>query len=260
MPTLKELIRSIEQGDNLVVTYPHARWLEMPEQEQVYSPEAIEHVSKVLRREYKHERSGRFSPSAMGKCPRRIVLGYAGAPQLPPDLDNQEQMDHGSWTHLKWQAEGITMGWMKAAEVWTYSEDLWTGGSMDGDLEDGSNFELKTAGWNVYSKVVTIDHSPNFEALLQDATYKLLADKDWSSIVYEDRSSGQFHEFRYPRDAKLEKEVIRRIRSYQGYVEQDELPPVLPDCEMRVGTEYRRCPFRKNCLKAKTVSQFEEAR
>jgi len=115
--TLKQMRREALRGNKNVITGPHTRWLETPEEEQIYTPEAIEFVSKALRREFKHSRPGRFSPSAMGECGRKVVFGFAGAPGKQPDIDNQEQMDHGSWTHLKWQAEGLTLGYMTAAEV-----------------------------------------------------------------------------------------------------------------------------------------------
>jgi len=256
MATLKGLLNEAQRGSDLVVTAPHTEWMETPEEEQNYSDEAITFIGDVLRRKYKHPRAGRFSPSAMGECHRRVVFGYAGAPQLPPEMDNQEMMDHGSWTHLKWQAEGITLGYMKAAEVWVFDEDLKCGGSMDAVLYDDSGFELKSAGWNIYNRVVLKDCYPKYENLLQDAAYKLLRDFDWTSVTYEDRSSGNFHEFRIPRDAKLEKEVIKRLKTYNAFVQADKLPPMLDECEMRMGQVYKRCPFRKICAKAKSVSEF----
>jgi hypothetical protein len=181
MANLKGLLREAERGNDLIVTQPHSRWLELPEEEQIYSPEAIQFAIDVWGHKFKHERHGRFSPSAIGECPRRVLLGYAGAgPQRPPDIDNQEMMDHGSWTHLKWQMEGITQGYMLAGEVWVHSDELRCGGSMDAKLHDGSNFELKSTGWSIYTRVVTVERWPKFENLLQDATYKVLGDIDWS--------------------------------------------------------------------------------
>lgn len=258
MATLKGLFQEAQRGDGgkLFVTQPHTEWLERPEQEQVYSEEAITFLGDVLRKKFKHERPGRFSPSAIGECHRRVVFGYAGAPQLPPEMDNQEMMDHGTWTHMKWQAEGLTLGYMKEAEVWVHEPDLLFGGSMDAVLADDSGFELKSAGWNIYNRIVLKEGYPKRENILQDAGYKILKDFSWSSIVYEDRSSGNFHEFRIPRKSEYEDEVLRLLRRYKDFVEDDSLPPILDQCEMRMGMVYKRCPFRKVCLKAKTVSEF----
>jgi hypothetical protein len=240
----------------MVVTAPHVEWLETPEEQQIYSDEAIDFVSRSLRREYKHTRPGRFSPSAMGECARRVVFGFAGAPGKQPNIDNQEMMDHGSWTHLKWQAEGLTLGYITAAEVWVHNEDLLSGGSMDGTLIDGSIFELKSAAWSIYNRIVNIDLWPKWENLLQVHNYMLLNDAVVASVVYENRSSGAFHEFRIPRDSKVEAEVVRRLGSYQRYVEDDVLPDILDLCKQRKGDVYKRCPFRDICLTANSVSEF----
>jgi len=260
MPSLKELIRHAEAGDDLIVTGPHVRWLERLEHEKQPNLKAMAHVIKVHLGQLKHERPGRFSPSSMGECARRLVLGYAGAPQLPPDIDNQEMMDHGTSGHLKWQIEGLTLGYMTDAEVWVHDPELLSGGSIDATLVDGSIFELKTAGLYVYNKIVLNERWPKWENLLQVHNYFLLTGADWASIVYEDRSGGQFHEFRVERDAKIEAEVLRRLKSYKGYVEADELPPMLDMCEQRIGATYRRCPYRKNCPTVHTVSAAQELR
>lgn len=256
MTDLKRMLRQASEEAPPVVVGPHSDWLELPEHEQIYSEKAIQFVADALAKKFKHPRPGRFSPSAVGMCPRRVVFGYAGAPQLPPDLNNQEQMDHGSWTHLKWQAEGLTLGYMVEAEAWVHDERMRAGGSRDAVLHDGSLFELKTAIWQIYNRVVLTDNWPAYLNLLQTSTYMLLGDHDWASIVYEDRGGGSFHEFRVPRTQALEKEVLRLLRSYRSYVDADELPPMLYDCEMRTGVEYKRCPFREICPKSKKPSEF----
>lgn len=256
MPTLGSMLADAKAGRERFVTPYHVQWQEMSEDEQVYSEEALEHVMKVLRKEYKHPRAGRFSPSAMGECDRAVVFGFAGAPQAGFDLDNVEMMEHGSWSHLRWQAEAITMGWMTAGEAWTYDPDTLAGGSMDGVMIDESIFELKTAGSFVYTRIVNTEREPTPGAVFQVDTYLVLSDRDTASIVYENRSGGQFHEFRHHRTREGDNRVIRTLNSYNAYVENDELPPMLDGCEMRQGPVYRRCPFRKVCPRAHSVSEF----
>lgn len=259
MSTLKGLLEAAQSGSQLVVTGPHYEWLERLEHEQMPSQAALFHVIKVLLRQYKQPRAGRMSPSAMGKCARRIVFGYAGAPQLAPDTGSLEIFDHGTTAHLKWQIEGITMGWMQSGEVWVEDKDLLIGGAMDGLIEDHSVFELKSAAPSVYNRIVIDGRAPQYENLMQINTYFLLSGADWGSIVYEDRAYGNFHEFRIKRDARIEREILRRLRSYKGYVEADELPPMLTQCEERVGKVYKYCPYRKFCPTVSTVSAAQEA-
>lgn len=239
----------------LVVTGPHYEWLGRPEEARAYSDAAIAHVVKALQGGYKHPRAGRFSPSAMGRCERRIMFGYAGTPALGFDEESAEMADHGTWIHLRWQAEGITMGWMTAAEAWVEDPDLRIGGSMDGVLTDESMFEAKSAAPNVYTRVVMDEKWPKPEAVFQTDTYLMLADRDVASVVYEDRAYGNFHEFRIARNAGRERKVIAVLNRLNALAENDELPPQLADCEIRMGRTYKECPYRKVCHKALTVSQ-----
>jgi hypothetical protein len=258
MSTLKDLIKGAERGDIKIVTGPHSDWLERLEHEQVPNQKAMNHVIRVLLRQYKHPRKGRFSPSSMGECPRRIIFSFAGAPEMQADINNQEMMDHGSFGHLKWQIEGLTMGYMDEAEKWVYDADLLTGGSIDAVLYDGSLFELKTAAMGVYNRIVVDLREPKYENLLQLAIYFLLTGASWASVVYENRGVGLFHEFRVAADMKIEREVVRRLKSYKRYVEDDALPPMLDNCEQRIGTTYRRCAFREICPIPKKISDVDD--
>ena len=260
MPTLKALVQA-SAGPNLIVTGPHSMWMERLEHEKRPSQKALLFAVKALLGGFKHERPGRFSPSAIGNpfvpCSRAVLFGYAGAPQLPPDIEAAEMMDHGTIGHLKWQIEGLTAGYLKECEVWAYDPDLLCGGSIDGILYDDSIFELKTAGTFAYNRVVTRDQEAKYETLIQLAIYMLLMDVDWGSVVMEDRSSGSFHEFRQARDAKIEAEVLRRLKSLKSYVEFDDLPAMLDMCEQHMGQTYKMCGYRKICPLMKSVSMAQ---
>lgn len=260
MPSLKDIVRGAYDGTNLVITGPHSNWMEMLEHEKRPNKAALLHAIKALMGGYKHERTGRFSPSAIGNpfvpCNRAVLFGYAGAPQVAPDIEAQEMMDHGSIDHIKWQMEGLTMGYLKEPEVWVFDQDLLTGGSMDGLLEDDSIFELKTANTFAYNSVVR-NMEVKYETLIQLGIYMLLSDKDWGSVVYENRGGGEFHEFRVARSAKIEKEVMRRLRLLKAYLEADELPAMLEGCEHRTSQAYKMCGYRKVCPLLKSVSQAQ---
>lgn len=262
MPTLKSMLKDVDRRVERYVTPFHIRWQERTEDDQLYTEEAIAHVARTLRRENKHPRSGRFSPSAMGECHRRVMLGFAGAPGLGFDLDNVEMMEHGSWGHLRWQAEGISMGWIEAtmdtaqAEVWVYDEDLRSGGSMDAKMVNKTVFELKTAAWNVYNKIVADEQEPKAGNIFQVDTYFLLSDLDVGSILYEERSGGQFHEFIHQRTREGDNRVVKTLNWYNAMADSDELPEMLDGCVMRTGKIYRQCPYRESCPKASSVSEF----
>lgn len=254
MSSLKSMLNQEKRGDQLIVTAPHTAWLETPEIEQSYSEEAIAHVVRVLRGEHKRERTKRFSPSSMGECNRRVVFGYVGAPRLGEDPDNLDLMGLGNWGHLRWQAEGLSQGWLTRAEVWSMDRAYPAGGTLDGVLLDGSIFELKTTRSQLFTKIVDRENEPNFHHLLQVHAYMRFTRRSKASIVYEARDSGQFHEFRVQRDPDISKIVAELLEELTQYVADDELPPMLDDCEMRRGDYYKRCPFRKYCPTATRAS------
>lgn len=258
VPTTKEMIRAQQQGA-LKVIPPHTRWLELPQEQQVYTPEALEHAMRVLTRRHQVERGGRFSPSSLGECPRRVLFGYAGAPQIPPDPDQQDLMNMGSRDHLFWQMEGLSAGYLKTAELYAHDPELDLGGSLDGVLVDDSILELKTVRERVYMAVVSKDKCPKYEHLIQFEAYSYLTDMEWGSIVYQNRESGMCFEFRVKTDPRRREQMLQLVETLQGHVEVDDLPQMLHDCEMRVGYTYKSCPFRLYCPTADTVTVREAA-
>ena len=232
----------------LYVVSRHTKWLELTEEDQVYSEEALDWAMKLLRRDFKYTRSGRYSPSSIGECNRRVVLGYNGAPQDPFDLDSLDLMSMGTRDHFWWQLEGITMGWIVEAEAWRHVPDLRLGGSLDAIMADDSIFELKTVISSKYSRILR-EGSPLHAHVLQVHAYFLLSGLRWASIVYQSRDTGDFYEFRVEHDQSVENELMGLLTKLDRYVDADELPEILDDCEMRTGTIYKQCPVRSECLK-----------
>jgi hypothetical protein len=232
------------------------------EHEKRPSKEALIHSIRYLMGDYKHERTGRFSASAIGNpfvpCKRAVVFGFAGTPQLPPSSESGEMMDHGTMDHLKWQIEGLTDGYMTEAEVWVHDVDLMVGGSIDAELHDLSLFELKTAGEYAYRRTVTDNGDVKYETKIQGAIYMLLRDRPWTSYVYENRSGGKFHEFRIERDSRIEADVMVRLHTLKAFVEADELPPMLEECVRHKGTAYGYCGYRKVCPLMSTVTEAQD--
>ena len=112
MPTLLQIVQGAYNGTNLLVTGPHSKWMEILEHEKRPNKAALLHTIKALLGGYKHERTGRFSPSAIGNpfvpCNRAVLLGSAGAHQLASDIETKEMMDHGPSPHIKGRKEGQT--------------------------------------------------------------------------------------------------------------------------------------------------------
>jgi hypothetical protein len=238
----------------LFVTGPHVRWMEMTEAEQQYSPEAITFVAAVLRGDYNRPRKGRFSPSSIGKCPRRVLFGFAGAPEVGENPDSSDLKGLGKWGHLRWQAEGLTLGWMEAGEVWTFDPARRIGGSIDGMNADDAVVELRSGVGPKFTRVVAQNQEVEEEHRLQVQVYAETEGAELASIVYEDRGTGDFHEFRVEPTDQMSRRLAQRLEELNNRVEDDDLPPMLDDCERRAGTIYRNCPYRKWCPTATRVA------
>lgn len=249
MADLKGLYREALKEHPLVVTAPHSQWLLDPEELRVHTPEAIQFVADALAGKFKHSRSGRFSPSSIGGCKRKLIYGFEGAPQEPDDIDSPDMMGLGSWGHLKWQCEGISREWIRPgdAELWTFDPDWRVGGSIDAFLYDDSIFELKTLHPFKYTRIIQTENAVQLDHQMQAAVYTLLEGVSMVSVVYEDRSAGAFYEFRMEVDDKLVKMVTDVLDEVNNHVEDATMPPMLDPCTRKTGQAFKQCPYRKHC-------------
>lgn len=244
MPDLKDLIKN-GRGP---VTAGHYEWMGRPEKDRVYTPEARAFVDKVLAGDFEHERSNRISPSGVGDdCQRRILFGYAGAPKLPPAIADQDNMDSGSWLHLKWQAEGLSQGYLEQCEAWFHSEDYRMGGSLDGLGPEVGIVDFKFNRASVYNRVVLNNRAPKWEHAMQWEAYSLLSGVEFGSIVYVDRESGAFHEFRMQTEESRRNELHHVLNDLHGWIDAGELPQMLLECQRQSGWMFRNCDFREHC-------------
>jgi len=265
MPSGAAMARAILAGDADPFVVPlHTGWLELPELDKVYSENAVQFVTDALRGTYKHDRKGRLSPSMLGYCPRKNLFTFAGAPALGEDPDSQDLMGLGTWGHLRWQAEGLSYPfdnpYMLFCERWVFDEAMRFGGSIDAILIDGSFFDLKTCHFSVFSKVM--EQGMKWEHRKQRAGYFMLTGIDACSWVYEERGSGNYWEIRTEdvgKDTEAYDSAEEELEMLNAHIDRDTLPDMLPDCEMRVGSVYKGCPFRKICPKLNSITEAREA-
>lgn len=290
MPSLRDVVAkahgmapTLAAGPDTV--YPdyyaprHEAWLRLPERDREWSPEALDHARKVFAGEYKHERIGRFSPSSMGSdCHREMLFSFVGAPKLPGSVQNEDKAESGTFEHLRWQMEGLTMGWLSSAEGWIHNEDLRCGGSMDGIGEDGSLFEYKNTASHLFASIKTGKGSAKEFARkmvkkhkLQMATYKVIdkmMDKprlgDFGSLVYQDAGTKEVYEIRVKFSDEREDEVHQLLGGLHEWIDLNALPEMLDGCaasitpgEVPTNAEkgvYARCAYREWCPTAKMVT------
>jgi hypothetical protein len=265
----------------------HDAWMALPEDQQLWSPEAIQFAYDVLAGKYKHDRAGRVSPSAVGDgCERLLLFAFAQAPQSPFPKANKEKMSAGEFHHLRWQMEGLTAGYMNAGELWIHSEALRCGGSADARLIDGSLFELKSTAGHLFKCAREMLKPPEerntkrytawdyFQGLhnkhlKQIETYHLVDEvgasergeqrllSDWASLVYQNAGEpGEMVEFRLHTSPERRREIHRVLESLHDWIDIDDLPDMLEGCRRIVDGEsatekeltlYSRCQYRDHC-------------
>jgi hypothetical protein len=153
----------------------------------------------------------------------------------------------GEFIHLRWQMAGLTEGWLSEAEVPLESSELMLGGTMDGVLHDGSGFELKSINSNGYRQVMSF--GPKEEHLLQIHAYMMMRREisDQFSIVYENKDTSEWREFRITYDHVIAQKAMEEIKTLIDSRSDNKLPPMLSQCETKEGYVWRGCEFRDIC-------------
>lgn len=260
MPSAVQMLEQVAKGNPLYVVHQHAQWLEMTEAEQYElldeQREIIQPALEALifgRR--KRPRTRRIGASGLGLCKRKQLFSYAGAPGIGEDPDSSDLMSMGTHDHLWWQLEGLAMGWL--VEVEPFFTDGFVGGSLDGVGPEVGVFELKTVREGKFTKIVQVEKDPLWEHKLQLDFYQEHNGDSPASLVYQHRDGGSYYEFRVERDPAVAKERELIVEELGNHVADDTLPAMLEDCEMRQGTVYKQCAYRKYCPLAQSVTVKE---
>lgn len=253
MAGLKDLARAVQL--DLPITVRHERWL-LANSDPVYSEAAIAFSDDFLRKKVggnRADRKPRFRASGMGKCPRSRVFARIGTQGISEQFSSSQAntFSTGNFLHRKWQMAGLSEGWLVEAEV-PMENDAWDlGGTADGIVYDGSLFEYKTINDRGYAWVAR-NKQPNYDHLLQIGAYKLLRPElTAASVVYENKNTGEWREYRVYFTDELLLAVTDELTRLKDAVFNHELPAVLEPCARREGEVYRRCPFRETCLTTK---------
>jgi len=226
-----------EAGMNLPVTAWVDEWRKAGKH---ITDEAVDKVLAVMAADLKSGRrsdgSKRFRPSMIGNpCPRAQVFSYYGAKQEPRVEAWDEMADAGSWLHYKWQLEGLSAGWLTDIEVQIDLPNWYLRGSVDGRNADGSVLEIKTVGtdrWKGFrgDKAIADWTEPKYEHIRQAHPYMLATGADAVSLVYVNRDSNAFREFRVALNGDIMHEMSLMVTDMIRHVDKGTLPEILPGC------------------------------
>lgn len=202
--------------------------------------------------------SGRFRPSMIGNdCSRAQVFSYLGFEQADSREEWKQMADAGSWLHYKWQYEGLAAGWLVETEIQIDIPEWELRGAVDGLCVDDSIFELKTLGTDKFmgrkhTLPVAKWETPMRDHIRQVHAYMHATGTKAASIVYVDRDSNAFREFRVHWDPAIFEELDSFVKSMQSHVEAKTLPAMLSGCQQVL--EERRNPGAFDTPVAKTAA------
>lgn len=255
MATLKDLIKASKT--DLPITVRHERWL-TENSNATYNDAAIEFANRALAKEVGggRKRGATFRASGLGFCERQRVFKFMRQPERNTIDSHLANIFHtGQFIHLKWQMAGLTEGWLAEAEVPADDKELNFGATLDGILFDGSGFEAKSINERGYR--IVMDSGPKLDHIRQVHGYMMLReDIERFSILYENKNTGDWKEFRVERDQSIIDSVRAEIKRLNNYVTTKNLPVIQPKCLEQTGLEYRNCAFRDNCLVKKVWSDL----
>jgi hypothetical protein len=253
--SLKDSVRAVQAL--LPITVRHEKWL-TENSNPVYSDKALKFAQQQLAGVTGSQRLRKkmFRASSATTCPRAQVFKYIGMPvRAEVDSKLSNIFATGNFLHLKWQMQGLTEGWLEEAEVPVDRDDLNAGGTMDGILYTGGGLEFKSINDRGFGKVTSF--GPLEGHLYQVHNYMYLGDIGHFSIIYENKNTGEWREFRVDRNEMLIKQAEIRFAELNEHVDKKILPKVLPDCRVEEGTQFRQCPYRDVCLKVKLWPQVK---
>lgn len=229
-------------------------WLtKHPEGVKVTDPAIMKKVEDILMGVSK-SRAGAFHPSQLYQCPRAQVYGYYDVPtvrEFNPQLQNI--FNDGHFRHLRWQITLLEAGILTDVEVPVYDPINRIEGSMDGvNSKENWMFELK--GTSQFRQVQQRGALPAH--IKQVHAYLFVSGIPEAIILYEDKSTQQWHEITVQRDETIIGEIKGILEELNYSVDNDTLPERYEDCENQTGATYNSCQYASVCHRFNKPSEI----
>lgn len=241
---LNRMLKDLQKG--LLVSPRQEQYLSQCQGEVELSTETIAFVIDQLSHGDR-DRRATFSASGRGNCLRQQMFGFLSmASEKSYSSDTAAIFIHGSWTHLKWQCMGLEAGWLAEVEVPCRIDEFAITGTIDGILDTGEGWELKSINSRGFRGVC--EYGPQTKHIYQVHTYMLATGIRKWSLVYEDKDTQQWREWVINWDQGIVDELLDEFEILRVSRETHELPPVLENCLKHKGTQYTQCPFKNQCM------------
>lgn len=241
---LNRMLKDMQRG--LLVSPRHEQYLKRSQGDVVLSPATIRFVVHELSAGDR-DRRFTFSASGRGGCLRQQIFSYLGTKgEKTYSSDQAATFIHGSWTHLKWQAMGLDAGWLAQVEVPCRLDEYSLTGTIDGILDTGEGWELKSINSRGFRRVC--EDGPEIKHIYQVHSYMMATGVRTWSIVYECKDDQSWREWVVHWDDEVVGELTTELEALKRSREHRELPPILDGCLTQSTPQFRNCPFKGSCL------------
>lgn len=242
---------------DLVISKRYDAWVQR-NSNPVYSEEALTFGREQLAAQASpRDRRGTVSASSSGKCMRRQQFTYLGMPEMAFSAKTSAILQNGTFMHIRWQMAGLTEGFLVEAEVPVpKNNSLRLSGTMDGIAYDGSIVEFKSANSGSFGRVVTFNE-PLHGHDIQLGTYMMVTGAEKGCLVYENKDTQEYKEIVITADEVQTVMIERKLEAMWQQITIEQLAePLSAAYENKAPCS--TCPFRDNCLKAKSWDHAKE--
>ena len=253
--SIGKMIRRAQKAQHQIVTPRLTKFL--AEHQNLVLDDRVADLIREQTVKPPRDRSGSFSSSAAGVCPRRQIFGYCGVePENPVSPETQNVFFDGTWRHLRWQAVLLMAGILDSIEyplAWPAQRSV---GTMDGvgtvpadhSIPEiaGAEFGFELKGINPYGfKQITTADQPRRDHLRQVHRYFLSGGFEVFVVVYENKATQEWTEFVIAPDPALLDEQRAELATLNDLVDKKVLPAMLSGCVDKISPEWTKgyCPY-----------------
>lgn len=252
-PNLTRVIRGSKMGADKIITPRLNLWL-MQNPNWSVEPAIADLIRDLMMRKQR-ERSGSFSSSSAGDCPRRQIYDYMGLASGNNGAQLQNLFNDGTWRHLRWQAMLLQAGILNEVEIMLDWPSMKSKGSMDGQgvVPDdhpnyrwrGMEFGFELKGMNTFAyQSYSLKIDPKEQHHQQTDRYFLSGGHDLFVVIYEDKNTQEWTEWVYEPDKARMEVQQRELDMLNTYADTRTIPPMLPECVKQNKTgEWFKCKF-----------------
>lgn len=255
---INAIIRAVKKSD-LIITPVLTPWL-AKHGDEPFPDWVVDRLVEILRAKPR-DRSGSFSGSAAGSCFRAQELQFAGVPGAPVDAQLQNIFNDGKYRHLRWQGMLLTTGLATDIEYLVKWPKMLSRGSLDarGVVPDnhaqvrwrGLEYGVEVKGVSTFQFSELKKNGMLHKHKKQVHHYFVLGCFDLFIVIYEDKTTQDFHEWVVEPEQALLEEAEKEIWELRNAVRTGQMHPMLPGCR-RHDAVWKECGYGENgrCEKA----------